>query len=99
MRSLIIALLLFALLLGAISTNFYIVRHVTDQLRTYGLRFAHEGASRAQLEALREQWRRWRFYLSFSVNYRELDHMEELMVSLALSLQTGGARGSVLGWF
>jgi len=84
MRAFWFSLVLLNLLLLLIVFNFVYIRQITDELSVIGSRFAREGATAEQIQALTDQWHHYRPYLSFSVNYRELDHMEELMASLAL---------------
>lgn len=84
MRTFIVSLVIFLILLGCIIGNFFFIRSTTDNLAkmTASLPDANETECKDRVAELREFWERRRDLISLSVSYTDLNQCGSLLAAL-----------------
>ena len=89
MKELIISLILFGLLLVGVSLNAVFVQRCAEYLNDYSQRLQDDADKAALLEALETDWQKSKTVLEWTVAHRELEGIDELMLSLRVSHERG----------
>ena len=84
MRTLIIVLIIFSLLCGAIALNSLYINNVGIQLNTlvHSLDFANRSDCEKKLDEINSVWQNSSDIFSISVNYKDIDYFGETLISL-----------------
>ena len=82
MRSLIITLILFTAILTAIGFNSHFIRKSADTVIFYTSDEEFQKAPEDAFMRLESFWNENKIFLEFSVGYREIDRMSELILEL-----------------
>ncbi len=82
MKSLIVTVILFCLLLGAIILNSILVHRTVDHLNDLLSQIESVTDQDSTLSELETYWEKQKKFLSLSVSFRDLDHVEETLVGL-----------------
>ena len=82
MRSLIITLILFTAIITAIGFNSHFIRKSADTMIFYTSEEEYKKAPKDALERLESFWDKNKLFLEFSVGYKEIDKMSELILEL-----------------
>lgn len=89
MRSLISALLLFLIVLGAITLNSIFLHRSADEMLGTASVLPYSEEQEEQLEELESFWDKRRTLLSLSVKYDYIERMNDLLISLRAAISAG----------
>lgn len=92
MRSLIITLTLFTVMLSAIALNSQFIQSSTDRIIAYTSDDAFKKAPEDALWRLESFWEDNKIPLEFSVGHKECDRMSELILDLRECVESGNEK-------
>ena len=89
MRSFIISIILFFLIIAAVVANGIYVRSITADLHELARAAYEKGAPSEQLGALIEEWDRHKPFLSLSASLKEIDSATEYLIKFKDTVMRG----------
>lgn len=89
MRAFICSVVLFIIIIGGVIGNAFYVSFVADRLEQYADRLKNNKSPTNTLEELWDFWNMHRKFTAISVETKELDAIEKIILTLELSAETG----------
>lgn len=88
MRSFLITLILFFVVISAITLNSHYISNLTDTIIEYTSDEEFKKAPEDALRRLESLWEKNKILVEFSIGYRECDRMSELILDLRECIET-----------